>query len=64
MYQTRDAVKQTECYSPFVFQLQLQLEALDLDFSLSVVFQDFRIWFAVFWGSDIPGTGPILRTLL
>ena len=57
-------MKKAECYSPFILQLQLQLEALDLHFSLSVVFQDFRIWFAVLWGSNVPSVSPILRTLL
>lgn len=63
-YQTEDAMKQTECYSPIILQLELQLETLDLHFPFSVVFQDFRVWFTVFWGSNIPGIGPILRTLL
>lgn len=49
---------------PFILQLQLQLEALDFHFSFPVVFQDFRIRFTVFWGSDIPGVSPVLRTLL
>ena len=64
MNHMKDALKQTNCYSPVVLQLQLQLEALDLHFSFSVVFQDFRIRFTVFWGSKIPGVGPVLRTLL
>lgn len=57
-------MKQTEYYSPIILQLQLQLKALNLHFSLSVVFQDFRIWFTVFWGSSIPDIGPILGSLL
>lgn len=64
VHQTRAAMKQTEHYSPIILQLQLQLKALNLHLPFSVVFQDLCIWLTVFWGSDIPGIGPILRTLL
>ena len=56
--------EQAERRSPFILQFQLQLETLDLHFSLSVVFQYFCIWFTMFWGSDIPRVGPILGALL
>ena len=39
MYQTKDTMQQAKCHSPFILQLEPQLEALDLHFSLSVMFQ-------------------------